>query len=294
MQKIIEKAGVLIEALPYIQRFHDAVVVVKFGGSAMEDKSHADSILLDIAFMECVGIRPIIVHGGGKAISRKMKSAGVESKFVKGLRVTCAKSIRIVEQVMKQEINPGIVAALQRMGANAEGLQGDEVFEVTRMKDVDPDTGETLDWGFVGDPHKVNVKAVKAMLRRHVIPVITPLGTGKDGKLHNINADVAAAALAGALKARKLVFLSDVPGLLRNPKDEATLIPTLDAGDVEGLVKEGIIDGGMLPKVKSGIEALHAGVKKVHMIDGRMPHSLLLEVFTDKGVGTEIVANEQK
>lgn len=294
MQKIIEKAGVLIEALPYIQRFHNAVVVVKFGGSAMEDKSHADSILLDIAFMECVGICPIIVHGGGKAISRKMKTAGVESKFVKGLRVTCEKSIRIVEQVMKQEINPGIVSALQRMGANAEGLHGDEVFEVTRMKDVDPDTGETLDWGFVGDPHKVNVKAVKAMLRRHVIPVITPLGTGKDGKLHNINADVAAAALAGALKARKLVFLSDVPGLLRNPKDEGTLIPTLDAGDVEGLVKEGIIDGGMLPKVKSGIEALHAGVKKVHMIDGRMPHSLLLEVFTDKGVGTEIVANDQK
>jgi len=294
MQKIIEKASVLIEALPYIQRFHDAVVVVKFGGSAMEDKSHSDSILLDIAFMECVGICPIIVHGGGKAISRKMKAAGVESKFVKGLRVTCEKSIRIVEQVMKEEINPGIVASLQRMGAHAEGLHGDEVFEVTRMKEVDPDTGESLDWGFVGDPHKVNVKAVKAMLRRHVIPVITPLGTGKDGKLHNINADVAAAALAGALKARKLVFLSDVPGLLRNPKDESTLIPTLDSGDVEGLVKEGIIDGGMLPKVKSGIEALRAGVKKVHMIDGRMPHSLLLEVFTDKGVGTEIVSNDQK
>ncbi|MEI6972183.1 MAG: acetylglutamate kinase [bacterium] len=294
MQRIIEKAGVLIEALPYIQRFHNAVVVVKFGGSAMEDRAQADSILLDIAFMECVGICPVIVHGGGKSISRKMKAAGIESKFVKGLRVTCEKSIEVVEQVMKQEINPGIVASLMRMGAKAEGLHGDSVFEVTRMKDVDPDTGEALDWGFVGDPHKVHIKAVRALLKKHIIPVITPLGLGKDGKLHNINADVAAAALAGALKARKLVFLSDVPGLLRNPKDEASLIPTLDSGDVEGLVKEGVIDGGMLPKVKSGIEALHAGVKKVHMIDGRMPHSLLLEVFTDKGVGTEIVENDQK
>lgn len=294
MQKIIEKASVLIEALPYIQRFRNAVVVVKFGGSAMEDKSHSDSILLDIAFMECVGMCPVIVHGGGKCISRKMKSEGVESKFVKGLRVTCEKSIKIVEQVMKQEINPGIVASLMRMGAQAQGLNGEDVFAVTRAKQVDPETGETLDWGFVGEPYQADVKLIKALLRKRIIPVITPLGTGKDGKIHNINADVAAAALAGALKARKLVFLSDVPGLLRNPKNESTLIPTLDANDVEGLVKEGVIDGGMLPKVNSGIKALQAGVKKVHMIDGRMPHSLLMEVFTDKGVGTEIVANEHE
>jgi len=294
MQKIIEKAGVLIEALPYIQRFRNAVVVVKFGGSAMEEKTQSDGILLDIAFMECVGMLPIIVHGGGKAISRKMKKEGVASSFVKGLRVTCDKSIRIVEQVMKEELNPAIVSTLTRMGAKAQGLNGEDVFQVTKVKEVDSETGKTLDWGYVGTPHGVDLTLVKAMLKKRIVPVITPLGTGKDGKIYNINADVAAAALAGALKARKLVFLSDVPGLLRNPKDESTLIPTLDAGDVANLVTEGVIDGGMLPKVNSGIEALRSGVKKVHMIDGRMSHSLLLEVFTDKGVGTEIVSNDQK
>jgi acetylglutamate kinase len=289
MEEFIKKADVLIEAMPYIQQFRGEIIVVKFGGSAMEEKAHADSILADVTFMECVGMRPVLVHGGGKAISRRMKEHGLQATFVKGLRVTCERSIQIVEQVIKDEINPGIVEALTRMGARARRLDGERVLKVRRKQEVDAATGETLDWGFVGDPHEVDVDPIRAMLADGVIPVITPLGAGPDLKIHNINADAAAAAVAKALRARKLVFLTDVPGLLRNPEDEDSIMSTLRIGDVEGLVREGVIDGGMLPKVEGGVEALHAGVKKIHMVDGRMPHSLLLEIFTDRGVGTEIV-----
>jgi acetylglutamate kinase len=289
MEEFIKKADVLIEAMPYIQQFRGEIIVVKFGGSAMEEKAHADSILADVTFMECVGMRPVLVHGGGKAISRRMKEHGLQATFVKGLRVTCERSIQIVEQVIKDEINPGIVEALTRMGARARRLDGERVLKVRRKQEVDAATGETLDWGFVGDPHEVDVDPIRAMLADGVIPVITPLGAGPDLKIHNINADAAAAAVAKALRARKLVFLTDVPGLLRNPEDEVSIMSTLRIGDVEGLVREGVIDGGMLPKVEGGVEALHAGVKKIHMVDGRMPHSLLLEIFTDRGVGTEIV-----
>jgi len=290
MQELIKKADVLVEALPYIQRFRDAVIVVKFGGSAMEEESHANGIIEDIAFMECVGMRPVIVHGGGKAISRGMKAAGIEARFVKGLRVTCAKTIEVVERVMKDEVNPRIVETLRGLGARAESLDGERVFSVVRKTEVDPQTGETLDWGFVGEPGEVTLEPIEALLKRNVIPVITPLGMGPDNRLHNVNADTAAAAAAKALKARKLAFLSDVPGLLRDQEDEDSILMTLKVEEVEGLIERGIIDGGMLPKVQGGVEALHAGVKKVHIIDGRMPHSLLLEIFTDKGVGTEMVS----
>ena len=292
MQKLIEKADVLIEALPYIQQFRGAVVVVKFGGSAMEEKSHAEGILADVAFMECVGMKPVIVHGGGKAISRKMKERGIESRFVKGLRVTCEESIKVVQEVINGEINPGIVAVLERRGAPARGLHGEDVFTVIRKTETDPRTGEVFDWGFVGEPGEVNTAPVRALLEQGFIPVITPLGRGGDGMIHNINADTAAAAVAVALKARKLAFITDVPGLLRNPEDPESILSTLRIGEVEELIAQGVIGGGMLPKVQSGVEALRAGVKKIHMIDGRMPHSLLLEIFTDKGVGTEIVWNE--
>lgn len=289
MQSIIKKADVLIEALPYIQRFKGEVVVVKFGGSAMEDKSHMEGILADVTFMACVGMLPVIVHGGGKTISRNMKEQGIESRFLKGLRVTCEKTIEVVEKVMKWEINPGIVAVLERMGAKARGLHGEDIFRVVRKTEVDSRTGETLDWGFVGEPEEVDTEPIRALLRAGIIPVITPLGMGTDGKIHNMNADTAATAVATALKARKLAFLSDVPGLLKDEEDPESLIPTLAAGEVEGLIEKGVIDGGMLPKVQSGVEALNAGVGKIHIIDGRMPHSLLLEIFTDKGIGTEIV-----
>lgn len=294
MKALVEKAAVLVEALPYIQSFRDAIVVVKFGGSAMEDPEHVESVLTDITFMECAGMKPVIVHGGGKAISRSMKKHGIESRFLHGLRVTCEESIKVVEDVIKGEVNPYIVCLLQDKGARAEGLHGDEIFKVARKSGVDRETGEALDWGFVGEPGEVKTEPIMAMLASDTIPVITPLGIGPDGKIHNINADVAAAAVAKALRARKLAFLSDVPGLLKDPADPESIMTTLAVGEVETLIDKGVISGGMLPKVQSCIEALRAGVNKVHMIDGRLMHSLLLEIFTEKGVGTEIIQDDQE
>ncbi|MBL7075989.1 MAG: acetylglutamate kinase [Kiritimatiellae bacterium] len=292
VEEATQKARVLIEALPYIQAFRDAWVVVKFGGSAMEDAATIEGVLQDIVFMECVGMRPIIVHGGGKAISRGMAAHGIQAQFIKGLRVTCEKTIEIVEKVIKGEVNPRIVDTINALGGRAEALHGDDVLHVTRKQETDPDTGEVVDWGFVGEPGEVEEGPIRAIVERGVIPVITPLGKGADGKVHNVNADVAAAAIAKALSVRKLVFLSDVPGLLRDPNDADSLIETLPASELERLIEEGVIGGGMLPKCSSGVEALHAGVRKVHMVDGRVKHSLLLEIFTQQGIGTEIVSTE--
>ncbi|NQU41254.1 MAG: acetylglutamate kinase [Lentisphaerae bacterium] len=292
VQEATQKARVLLEALPYIQAFRDAWVVVKFGGSAMEDPATIEGVLQDIVFLECVGIRPIIVHGGGKAISRGMKQHGIEARFIHGLRVTCEKTIEIVERVMKEEINPHIVATINRLGGRAVALHGDEILRVVKKQHVDPSSGEMTDWGFVGEPGEVLAGPIRALVDQNIIPVITPLGVGPDGKVHNVNADVAAAAIAKALPARKLVFLSDVPGLLRDQDDPDTLFETLKASELESLIEQGVIDGGMLPKCLSGVEALHAGVRKVHMVDGRVQHSLLLEIFTQQGIGTEIVSTE--
>ncbi|OGV70620.1 MAG: acetylglutamate kinase [Lentisphaerae bacterium RIFOXYA12_FULL_48_11] len=292
MQESIRKAEVLIEALPYIQQFRGEIIVIKFGGSAMENKDNVESVLSDITFMECVGMLPVVVHGGGKAISRSMKEHGIEARFIQGLRVTCEKTISVVQKVMNEEINPGIVAMLQKMGARAEGLHGEDIFSVIRKRAINPETGEEFDLGYVGEPLGVDTGPIRLMLEKGVIPVITPLGVGPDGKIHNVNADTAGGVVAKALKARKLAYLSDVPGLLSNRKDPDSLLTTLNVVNVEDLINKGVIDGGMLPKVQSGVEALRAGVKKVHMIDGRMPHSLLLEIFTDKGVGTEIIRDE--
>jgi acetylglutamate kinase len=291
MEEISRKAAVLIEALPYIQRFRNAIVVVKFGGSAMENPANVESVLDDITFMECVGMKVVVVHGGGKEITRGMEEAGIASSFVRGLRVTCERSMEVVERVLKTDINPRIVKLLNHKGAPARSLHGDEIFQVKRMTEVDPATGEALDWGFVGEPGEVRTGPIYAMLAEGLIPVITPLGIGPHGRMHNINADVAAAAVAKSLKARKLAFLSDVPGLLRDPQDPSSLISTVRLDEIEWLVEQGIVSGGMLPKIRSCIEALEAGVRKVHLIDGRMFHSLLMEMFTDKGVGTEIVAS---
>lgn len=289
MEQAIGKAKVLVEALPYIQRFRGATVVIKVGGSAMEVAEHLHGMLMDVTFMECIGMKAVIVHGGGKAISRRMAEQGLESRFLKGLRVTCEKTIEVVEHVVKGEVNPRIVNLLRELGAQAEPLHGDEILTVKRKREVDAETGETLDWGFVGEPREVDTAPIEALLARGVIPVITPLGIGADGAVHNVNADTVAAAVARALKARKLVYLSDVPGLLRDAEDPASLMSHLAVSDVTQLIDAGVIAGGMLPKVKSCVEALGAGVKKIHMVDGRMSHSLLLEIFTDKGVGTEIV-----
>lgn len=289
MQHVIEKASVLIEALPYIQRFRGETVVVKFGGSIMEDEDGVNNILKDIAFMECVGLRPVIVHGGGKSISRRMKDKGLKATFVNGLRVTDEDAISVVEYVLNHEVNPQLVETLQGYGCKARGMHGDDILRVTKHVEKDKKTGKELDWGYVGDVVDVDIAPVEAFLQAAITPVITPLGRGSERKIYNVNADDAAAAIARALKARKLVFLSDVPGLLANPSDLDSRISTVKVAEVNALIKRGVIDGGMLPKIKGAVDALKAGVRKTHIIDAGMPHSLLLELFTDKGVGTEIV-----
>ena len=290
MQQMIEKAAVLVEALPYIQKFRGDTVVVKFGGSIMESEIGYRNILKDVAFMECVGLRPVLVHGGGKAVSKKMREAHIQPNFVHGLRVTDDESIGVVESVLNGEVNPHLVDILENYGGKARGIHGEDILKVRKHTGIDPETGADLDWGYVGKVTSVDVEPITAFLNADIIPVITPLGRGEeDGHLYNVNADEVANAVAQALKARKLVFLSDVPGLLRNPEDKESLITSLETDEVEALIERGIIAGGMLPKIRGAVEALKAGVHKVHLIDSALPHSLLLELFTDKGVGTEIV-----
>ena len=266
----IEKANVLLEALPYLADFRGEIIVVKLGGSVQEDERSLVSTLTDVAFMRVVGMLPVVVHGGGKAITRAMKEAGVEARFLNGFRVTDEASIRIVEDVIKNRVNAQIVDILRKAGVDAAPLPGDEVFFAVRKTGSDPATGAPLDWGYVGE-------------------AVHCLGRGADGRVYNINADDAAAAIARALPSRKLAYVSDVPGLLRDPADPTSLIGTLHAGEVPELEREGVIAGGMLPKIESSLAALRAGVRKVHLVDGRMPHSLLLEIFTTRGVGTQIV-----
>ena len=275
------KSSVLIEALPYIQDFKDSVVLVKLGGSVMEVEANLDSIVDDIAFMNAVGIKVVIVHGGGKAISRAIKASGHEPAFVEGLRVTDEPTMEIVRKTLNNVVNPDIVQRLCNKGANAKPLHGNWIFGARRI--ANPDRG------YVGEVVEVDPRAVVEMLDAHIVPVVTPLGTGvEDRHLYNINADYAAAALAKALKVRKFVLVSDVPGLLKDPSDPSTLFSTLHLSETAKLRESGTISGGMLPKIESCEDAIREGVKKVHLVDGRMAHSILLEIFTRQGVGTEI------
>ncbi len=289
MQRAIAKADVLIEALPYIQDFRDAIIVVKFGGSAMEEQRNVENILTDVAFMECVGMKPVLVHGGGKAISRAMTEAGLHPQFVRGLRVTDEAAIKVVEVTIRDNVNAALLKILNAKGAKAKRIDGNTIFEVEKRIATDEATGEVLDWGYVGEIKHVHAAPILECLRNDIIPVITPLGNGPDGKLYNLNADDAAAAVARELRARKLAFLSDVPGLLKDRTDDSSLLSTLHIKEVEALIASKVIDGGMLPKIRSCVEALSAGVRKIHIVDGRLPHSLLLEIFTEQGVGTEII-----
>ena len=255
----------------------------------MEEKAGTESVLKDIAFMACVGLRPVVVHGGGKAISKRMQEKGLPANFVKGLRVTDAPSMDVVEQVLNREVNPDLVQTLEKIGCTARGIHGEDILRVVKHTEKDEKTGESLDWGYVGDVVEVDDDPILAYLHSHIVPVITPLGYGDDDHVYNINADDAASAIAQALKARKLVYLSDVPGLLKDPKDRSSLISTLKVSEVDSLIEKGVISGGMIPKVQGSVRAIKAGVRKVHFIGADIPHSLLLELFTDKGVGTEIV-----
>ncbi|MDD5597540.1 MAG: acetylglutamate kinase [Victivallaceae bacterium] len=289
MKEVIDKAMVLIEALPYIQKFRDAVVVVKFGGSAMEDPELVKSTMRDIVFMECIGMRPVVVHGGGKAISAELKRQNIKVEFVNGLRNTCADTIKIVDNVLHEHVNKSLLEHGKAVGGRLTGISGKKILSAEKLFLQCPDTGKNLDIGFVGNIIDVNTKEIYAALEQGLIPVIPPLGVGSDGQVYNINADIAACKITEALKARKLIFLSDVPGILRDPNDESSVIGTVRTDEVQKLIDDKVITGGMLPKIKSSLHALEAGTNKVHMIDGRLQHSLLLEIFTTEGIGTQIV-----
>jgi acetylglutamate kinase len=290
MEEIISKAATLLEALPYIQRFRSQIFVVKYGGSFM-DSSDAEvrhRVARDVVFLEAVGINPVVVHGGGKTITRALEKAGVESTFVQGHRVTDAVSAERVDQVLSREINPEIVQAIQDFGGKARGFAGSDIFRCRKFSPSGPD-GKPLDLGFVGEVFDVDIEPLRECIRRSITPVISPTARGDDGKIYNCNADVAAAKTAIALKARRLVFMSDVPGLLRTPGDASSLISHLRVMEVPELRLAGIIGEGMIPKVDGATAAIESGVEKVQFVDGRIPHSVLLEIFTDAGVGTEVV-----
>jgi len=288
MQKIIEKAGVLIEALPYIQKFDEKFVVVKYGGSAMVNNSYEESVLRDLVLMEAVGMRPVVVHGGGNAISTRMKELGAQPKFIHGMRVTDTQTINIVDEVLSG-INHQIVTTIFKFGGKAIGLSGKNDQLIRAKKHFGTVDGKKVDLGYVGSVEAIRAEFIKEAAYNHGIPVIVPVGVGENGELYNINADTVAGEIAAALKSEKLVLLTDVQGIMADPKNDTTLISTLRKSDVEKLIKKGVIVGGMIPKVRSCLCALEAGVGKTHIIDARILHSLLLEIFTDKGVGTEIV-----
>jgi acetylglutamate kinase len=287
--EIITKARVLLEALPYIQKFKGSTFVVKYGGSFMDDPDPTmrDRVATDIAFLSAVGINVVVVHGGGKAINRAMDGAGLKANFINGLRVTDEATIAIVKKTLDEIVNKEVCETLRAVRANPKGMPGDTVIVCEKLT-VDDD-GKPIDLGYVGDVTEVKVKMIKKEIADGFMPVISPVAEGLDGKPYNVNADLAAGRVASALRARRLVYMSDVPGLLEDFKNPNSLISSVKVGDVEGLKKRGIIDKGMRPKVQSAVRALEEGVQRVHFIDGRMPHSLLLEIFTDKGVGTEIV-----
>jgi acetylglutamate kinase len=283
-----ERAEILLEALPYLRTFRGAVFLIKFGGSTMEEPEQVARFLTDVAFLHAVGIRVILVHGGGKAINARMKEKGLVPRFVGGLRVTDEETISIVRDALDGEVNAGIVAQLRDLGVPAEGLSGTKVFRARKLEPVKDADGSEVDLEFVGEAEETDPSLVRGILESGAVPVISPLGALTDGHPMNINADVSAAALASALPASKLIFLSDVPGLMRDPKDPETLIHSLTASQTEDLITRGIVAGGMIPKVRSATKALAHGLTKVHFLGAGTPHAVLVETFSEEGVGTEI------
>jgi acetylglutamate kinase len=278
--------------LPYIQRFRSQTFVVKYGGSFMDspDPNVRNSVARDLVFLEAVGINPVVVHGGGKAITRAMEAAGVKANFLQGQRVTDAATVDVVDRVLSREINPEIVKALGEFGGKARGFSGADIFKCRKLwLDDQSKPGAKLDIGFVGEVTSLNTDPLRECIRRSITPVISPTALDESKQIYNCNADVAAAQAAIVLKARRLVFMSDVPGLLSDPKDPDSVISHLKVDAVDELKRTGVIDKGMIPKVDSAVAALKAGVDKVSFVDGRVPHAVLLEIFTDEGVGTEIV-----
>ena len=289
VSEVTAKAKVLLEALPYIQDFRGSTFVVKYGGSFMDDPDPVTRtrVAYDIAFFAACGINVVVVHGGGKAITKAMENSGLKANFVNGLRVTDEATINVVKKTLDEIVNKDVCDAIASAKGKPKGLPGDTVLVCEKL--TTDDDGRPIDLGYVGDVTEVKVKLIKKEISEGFTPVISPVAEGYDGKPYNVNADLVAGRVASALRARRLVYMSDVPGLLSAPPDPESLISTLKTSQVEDLKKKGVIDKGMRPKVQSAIRALEEGVQRVHFIDGRLPHSLLLEIFTDKGIGTEIV-----
>lgn len=286
---VTTKASVLLEALPYIQRFRDSIFVVKYGGAFMDD---ADSeirtrVATDIAFLHATGIKVVVVHGGGKAITRALNESMLETRFEHGFRVTDSDSIKVVDHTLNKIVNLEICEILQNKNAKPISIPGNNIL-ICDKKQIEVD-GKTIDLGFVGETHTVKTKIIKKALNDGYIPIVSSIACDKDGQIYNTNADEAAGRVATALRARRLVYLCDVPGLMRNMDEPESLISSLKAEEVAALIANGTISKGMIPKTNSAVKALANGVQRVHLVNGEQEHSLLLEIFTDKGVGTEIV-----
>ncbi len=283
MQKYIDKANVLIEALPYIREFEGKTVVIKYGGSAMDDPAIRRLTAEDVVLMKYVGLNPVVVHGGGPHISKTLKRMNIESSFHNGLRVTSREAVEVTEMVLAGSVNKDIVTLINQAGGNAMGLSGKDASLLHASKLILEDG---FDIGHVGNIETVNAKIINVLCGAGTIPVIAPIATDKEGRTWNVNADTAAGEIAAALAAEKLVFLTDTPGLLRDMNDPSTLIHQVRFEDVKELTKNGVIAGGMIPKIEACHKALDNGVRKTHIIDGRVPHALLIEIFTQAGMGT--------
>jgi len=291
VEKLIEKAKILIEALPYIRAFSGKTVVIKYGGKAMTEEALKNAFAQDVVLMKYIGLNPVVVHGGGPQINLMMKRLGLEPKFIKGVRVTDAQTMEIVEMVLGGMINKEIVALINQHGGRAVGLTGKDgrLIRAKKVREGDsPSKGdEPIDMGLVGEVEKVDPQVIRNLDQDRFIPVIAPIGADSEGRTYNINADWVAGAVASALKAEKLLLLTDVKGILDG---QGRLLPTISKKDAARLIKQDVIKEGMLPKVKAALSAVEGGVTKAHIIDGRVAHALLLEIFTDKGIGTEITA----
>lgn len=288
MNQYLEKANVLIEALPYIQRFNRKIIVIKYGGSAMVDEELKKKVIEDVTLLKLVGFKPIIVHGGGKEISKWVGKMGMEPKFINGLRVTDKETMEVAEMVLGK-VNKSLVQIVEELGVRAIGLSGKD----GDLLKVEKKYSNGEDIGFVGDVKKVNADILYDLLEKDFLPIICPIGLDDEYNTYNINADDAACAIARAVKAEKLAFLTDIEGVYKNPEDPNTLISELTVSEAKKLISDGYIRGGMLPKLNNCIEAIENGVSRVHILDGRIPHCVLLEIFTNKGIGTAILDKEE-
>ena len=289
MDELLKKASVLVEALPYIQRFNRKIIVVKYGGSAMVDEELKKSVIQDVTLLKLVGFKPIIVHGGGKEISKWVEKSGMEPEFVNGLRKTDAATMEIAEMVLGR-VNKSLVQMVQELGVNAIGISGKD----GGLLKVDKKYSQGQDIGFVGDVKEVNPKVLSDLLEKDFLPIVCPIGLGDAFDTYNINADDAACAIARAVNAEKLAFLTDIEGVYRDPEDKSTLISELSVSEARELIGDGFIGGGMLPKLNNCIDAIENGVSRVHILDGRIPHCLLLEIFTNRGIGTAILGDSEE